>query len=280
MVSMKKKIKYLSKENIKEIDDHMFKVPSETGDSMYEVYTDLGCCTCEYGRLGKFCKHQAAIYFYFGKELPNAPHVTAHCRHAMAALAFGNKVQPLSFYTSLNEITQTSEENSSIDTNTEQEGTKTNDNENSINEYKKHEVNSEISDNVVSTHIPLDDSSELNGEEEFKKVINLMTENHSKYGSSTASTQMFLKKLKNVKTRNSWETFLATCGKQISFRLGAKSKIHVQPTSISRRRPEVTRGCKRLAVGRPPSDEKIKKSKRKRNLQHNIGKNQPNAKSH
>jgi len=59
---------------------------------MYQVYTDLGCCTCEYGRLGKFCKHQAAIYFHFGKELPNAPSVTAHCRHAMAALAFGNKV--------------------------------------------------------------------------------------------------------------------------------------------------------------------------------------------
>lgn len=63
--SMKKKIKYLSKENIKEIDDHMFKVPSETSDSLYEVYTDLGCCTCEYGCLGKFCKHQAAIFFLF-----------------------------------------------------------------------------------------------------------------------------------------------------------------------------------------------------------------------
>lgn len=53
----------------------------------------------------------------------------------MAALAFGNKVQPLSFYTSLNEITQTAEDNSSIDTNTEQEGTKTKDNENNF-EYK------------------------------------------------------------------------------------------------------------------------------------------------
>lgn len=41
----------------------------------------------------------------------------------------------------------------------------------------------------------------MNKEEEFQKVIDLMTENHSKYGSSTASTQMFLKKLKNVKTK-------------------------------------------------------------------------------
>jgi len=90
----------------------MFKVPSEIGDGMYEVYTDSGCCTCEYGRLGIFCKHQSAIYFYFDKELPNAPPVTVHWRHAMAALAYGNKIRPLSFYTSLNEITQTSEENS------------------------------------------------------------------------------------------------------------------------------------------------------------------------
>lgn len=77
----------------------------------------------------------------------------------MAVLAFGNKVQPLSFYTSLNEITLTPKENSSIKTNIEQEGTKTKYNEIKI-ECKKHEVNTETSnnyeydDNVVSTHLP------------------------------------------------------------------------------------------------------------------------------
>jgi len=68
-----------------------------------------------------------------------------------------------------------------------------------------------------------------------------------------------LKKITNVKTRTSWETFLSTRGKQIPLRHVSKAKIHVQPTSISRRRLEVTGGSKRLAVGRPPSGEKVKK---------------------
>ncbi|KAF0747742.1 Uncharacterized protein FWK35_00019575 [Aphis craccivora] len=76
-----------------------------------------------------------------------------------------------------------------------------------------------------------------------------------------------------ILTRTSWETFLSTRGKQIPLRHVSKAKIHVQPTSISRRRLEVTGGSKRLAVGRPPSGEK-------RCLQINVNKNQPNAKSH
>jgi len=184
----------------------------------------------------------------------------------MATLVFGDKVQPLSFYTSLNEITQTSEENNLLETNNEQDGTKTKENVHTM-EYAEHEVNVETynDDIIPSTHLTTNDSFELNKEEEFKKIIALMTENNSKFGSSLASTQMFLKKLKNVKTKNSWETFLSTCGKQISFRLEAKSKIKVQPTSISQIGPEVTRGCKRLPVHRPPANEKLKKIKRTRN---------------
>jgi len=41
--------------------------------------------------------------------------------------------------------------------------------------------------------------------------------------------------------------------------LKLKYMFTVQPTSISRRRLEVTRGSKRLAVDRPPSNEKVKK---------------------
>jgi len=55
-----------------------------------------------------------------------------NCRHAIAVLSFGNKVQPLSFNTSLNEITPTPKEKSSIKTNIKQEGTKTKDNENKM----------------------------------------------------------------------------------------------------------------------------------------------------
>jgi len=88
-----------------------------------------------------------------------------------------------------------------------------------------------------------------------------MTEHHKKFKSSTDALHTYFKKLTNVKTRTSWETFL---GKQIPVRHVSKAKIHVQPTSISRRRLEVTRGSKRLAVGRPPTGEKVRKNKRQR----------------
>lgn len=47
-----------------------------------------------------------------------------------------------------------------------------------------------------------------------------------------------------------------------------------------KKRPEITKGSKRLAVGRPPTGERVNKMKRKKNLQMNIKKNQPHAKSH
>jgi len=89
-----------------------------------------------------------------------------------------------------------------------------------------------------------------------------------------------LKKLGNVKSKNSRETFLSTRGKQISIRHADKAKIRVKPTSISPRRLGATRGSNRLVVGRLAKTENSKKIKRKRNLQQNINKNQPNAISH
>jgi len=55
--------------------------------------------------------------------------------------------------------------------------------------------------------------------------------------------------------------------------------IRVQPTTIARRLPLITRGSKRLPSGRPAKNEIIL-NKRRRNLGENIKKNQPNAKSH
>lgn len=272
--TIKKKIKYLSVDLIAEIDNHTFKVPSQSGDNIYEVNSELGYCTCEHGRLGNFCKHQGAIYFFFEKELPNAPPVTAECRHAMATLALGNNVPPLSFYHSLSKITHPTEnfniqeETTTIQNNIEHKNcNEIDDNEKTDNSFNNENKNLEL-------------ELKLNTGKEFQKIIDLMNFNNSKFGSSTTSLQMFYKKLQNVKTPNSWETFLSTCGKQISLRQGTKSKIHVQPTSISRRRQGITRGSKRLAVGRPASGEKVKKVKRKRNLQINVQQNQQNAKSH
>lgn len=52
--------------------------------------------------------------------------------------------------------------------------------------------------------------------------------------------------------------------------------------TLSRRKLGVTRGSKRLPIGRPANSDKNKNNerKRKRNLGENVKNNVPNAKSH
>lgn len=130
-----------------------------------------------------------------------------------------------------------------------------------LNEYQN------VQDNTISINTSYDMTENMDSETKiinsptsatkFKEIIDLMTEHHNKFGSSTDALNIYLKKLSNVKTRTSWETFLSTKGKQIPIRHMSRAKIHVQPTSINRRRLEVTKGSKRLAVDRPPSGEKV-----------------------
>ncbi|CAH1975637.1 unnamed protein product [Acanthoscelides obtectus] len=71
-----------------------YKVPSATKSvEYYYIDGNIGVCTCHDGKLGKFCKHQAAIYFYFEETVINAPTVTPESRYEMAKLAFGEKLK-------------------------------------------------------------------------------------------------------------------------------------------------------------------------------------------
>jgi len=77
-------------------DPHVYLVPSAKDNSMYyEVNTVAGNCTCFNGKFGRFCKHEAAVYKYFGDSMPRAPHLTAALKHKIAVLALGNKAEPI-----------------------------------------------------------------------------------------------------------------------------------------------------------------------------------------
>ncbi|CAI6346226.1 unnamed protein product [Macrosiphum euphorbiae] len=58
------------------------------------------------------------------------------------------------------------------------------------------------------------------------------------------------------------------------------ASIKVQPTTIARRRPWVTRGSKRLLAGRPATTDSNRPKKKPRNLQRNIRNCVTNSKSH
>ncbi|XP_028044473.1 uncharacterized protein LOC114253691 [Rhopalosiphum maidis] len=78
------------------------------------------------------------------------------------------------------------------------------------------------------------------------------------------------------------ESLLSTAGSSILLRHRSRATIQVEPTMVSRRKPGITRGNKRLLVGRPAKIDNNKRNaiKRKRNLAENVKRNVPNAKSH
>ncbi|GBN78560.1 hypothetical protein AVEN_20897-1 [Araneus ventricosus] len=98
------------------------------------------------------------------------------------------------------------------------------------------------------------------------------------YKSSLCRLNKFLKRIKYVKSTSNWETILHTAGSSKPLKCISGAAIRVQPTSIARRSANITKGSKRLSVGRPAGSASSKK--RKHSLGLNIKLNQLNAKKH
>lgn len=78
-----------------------FLVPSEEDrEVLYEVDAAVGVCTCPAGMCGQCCKHQVAVYKWFGEALPNIPPMTDADRYSAACLALGECVLGREFYAS------------------------------------------------------------------------------------------------------------------------------------------------------------------------------------
>lgn len=196
--------------------------------------------------------------------MPNVPPISVDARYSLAKLAFGQNVGNKSFYMPL--IPELSN-NQSLDQN--------------INEELPTIQSSDRPVNSNDIHLSNVTQNEEIDEYE-NQIISLMTDNFKKYNRETSSAvlQKCIDRLKKVKSSRTWESFLSTAGNNISLRHRTRATIRVQPTTISRRKPGITRGSKRLPVGRPLNSDKQKKFKRKRNLGENVRLNVPNAKSH
>jgi len=209
--------------------------------------------------MGGFCKHQASVYHHFGQAMPNLPPISVDARYSLAKLAFGQNVGPKSFYMPLiPELSnnQDDEEFPTIQSSNE-----------SLN-----------SNDIHLANVPQNEEID----EYENQIISLMTDNFKKYNRETSSAvlQKCIDRIKKVKSSRTWESFLSTAGNNISLRHRTRGTIRVQPTTIRRRKPGITRGSKRLPVGRPLNSDKQKKFKRKRNLGENVRLNVPNSKSH
>ena len=129
---------------------------------------------------------------------------------------------------------------------------------------------------VAASPLVVDDDPSL-----IISMLDAIKQCHDRYGSSPASVNRVLTRLGNIHTGTQWQTFLHSCGSAVALRYHHRAAIRVQPTSVARRRHGITRGSKRLPSGRPPLSDRLRhKAKRPRNLNYNVAKNQPNAKSH
>lgn len=266
---------YITKDLIESIGDNLYRVIKEHGLSdFYEVNTAVGYCSCIKGKFGSFCKHQAAVFNFYKDKMPNLPSISSESRYLLAKLAFGDAVQEKEFYMPLvpNITHNLSESEIAFDC---LPSTST-----STSNTIECPDDTVINDNI---NMNLEIIQNENLAKEYKeKICSLISNNFSKYQSTSLPIlSKCIQRLENVKTATGWDSFLATAGSSISLRHRSRASIRVQPTTVSRRKPGITRGSQRLPVGRPVTGIKKKKIvKRKRNLQENVNLNIPNAKSH
>lgn len=256
------KASYLSKEMITQQNEYCFKVPSEKSKELYDVDLQVGYCSCESGKLGSLCKHQAGVYYLFLDI--NEP--TTDDRYNIAILALGDKANKKEFYTPMaknNDIIDNLSIVSKYPENTPENSTS--------NDHRLSREDIPHREDVASGDV--NDST-------FSLLVDKLKIKHQKFGTSSLIINRCLKRLEKVKSRASWDVFLSTFGTNIALRQRSGAAIHVQPTAIARRKAGVTRGSKRLPCGRPPSSEVRLTIKRKRNLAANVRHNMPNAKSH
>lgn len=274
---------HITKNCIELVDDDLYKVKQKDSSDFYEVNVSVGYCSCPVGKYGSFCKHQAAIYNLYHYKMPNLPPICHETRYLLAKLAFGDEAQSNKYYmplisSSIESNTIVSECNTGNSSNmldTEQSNI-----ENQINDINNEETEvMEYEETEAMENKETEAMENTTSSEEYKnQIISLMTDNFKKFPSPSLHVlSKCVQRLKNVKTLTGWESFIATAGSSISLRHRGRAIIGVQPTTISRRRPGITRGSKRLPVGQP---KKVVKTKRNRNLQENVNKNVPNAKSH
>ncbi|GBN64069.1 hypothetical protein AVEN_91811-1 [Araneus ventricosus] len=127
--------------------------------------------------------------------------------------------------------------------------------------------------------MPSPSTTQQRKEDLISYVIECLKACDKKFGSSKSGLNKIAQRLNKISSVGQWEKFLHTAGSCIHIRNRSGSTIKVQPTSIARRGPRITKGCKRVPAGRPPTGVASSK-KRKHSLSSNINLPQPNAKLH
>ncbi|KAL5239393.1 hypothetical protein ACI65C_006803 [Semiaphis heraclei] len=259
------KIGNIVKDDVKQINNCTYSIPRESSPkNVYIINTEMGICSCKIGCTGAFCKHQAWIHENLKMQLPNLPPITLIERHALGILALGDKCPETAFFLGLKEcLPGTSANNEVLGA------------ENAMEQNSNNTI-IEPSNSVKEIDFNVFNNTELIAETDsewlrLQKMVPSLP---------PIILKKLVKNLKNIKTNQRFVNFIHTVNTSART-VNRRGKIRVHPTSISRRKSNVTRVSKRIPAGRRPENYVVKGNIRTpHNLSHNISKSKPNAKKH
>ncbi|XP_077486825.1 uncharacterized protein LOC144098184 [Amblyomma americanum] len=268
--------------SIRTLGSNLFEVPSCTEDGkIYEVWQDVGTCTCRAGQQGAFCKHQALVHSTYGGGFPNAPILSTQDRHQLAWLALGDKCQNPAFFRDFRE--------SAWDQPGSGSGEPGNDPVQPQPQPLVQDATSLPQDTMeVEEQLAVaGPSSNHQCREDAAEVLKNITEELWRQYSLAADNPFYLTLLQRdlalLKRARTEPQVVAmhlasTAAKASSLRCGRI--IKVQPIGLARRRPGVTRGAARVHAGRPLKTAGSRKTKRLHSLHLSVKDAVPHAKSH
>lgn len=275
-----KKTAYLKKSDIEQLDESLFFVKSEQDPTKYYlVNIEVGSCTCPAGEFGKFCKHECAVYHHFNVRSNNFPAITAQDRQLIFQIAVGKEKCPkIDFFEDFQTADSAKDSaiilNASANAETDSllldnlnRGEQVSPFETIIENSEQPNQYDEVTSNLRVHSSPKKIDYFAVVAEKFVKKINDFKAADNGY--INGILKQYCNKLDQIKSIGQLENLLLGLNKK---RYKAGAKIRVQPTSIARRRPGLTRGSKRQRSGRPPKDQPGAK-KRKHNLSQNVQSN-------
>lgn len=243
-----RKTQNLLPKHIDMINPDLYSIQSN--NNTYFIDTNVGCCSCPSGTSGAFCKHQFFLMKEKNVKFFHAPPVFDSDKYELAVIALGEKCPPSSFFQSFKKVESEVLYSHEVDPSIE-----------SANSPVTEEIVTEKQDQMASQ------CEKERVKKEIIRLTNLLENNITKN-----STDRLLHTFQQIQTVNDFD-------KLYFLRSKVQKKIRVQPTSIARRRPGLTKSGSRVVSGRPSVLSK-KCLKRKRSLKENVERNLPNAKSH
>ncbi|XP_042147931.1 uncharacterized protein LOC121836790 [Ixodes scapularis] len=245
--------------------DGIYTVTSSTDNAKaYEVFPDVGLCTCRAGGQGAFCRHQGVVHRTVGGVLPNAPVLTPRDRRDLGRLALGENAPPISFYADIHEaVTPDTSDNSGYATSLQESL----DAEPSTSSFQSNLDNKEALT-----------QEDLQAMEEECQRLSTVAGGNPTYARCFRKVVIGLRKIHN---ESQAVAGLLALSAAITGPTRRGGHIRVQPTNIARRRKGVSRGSKRVPSGRPPSQPGPKRARKQaHSLSASIKRNVTSAKSH